>query len=231
MSTVPTKLTAALTWIKTRVPIWTAAGTTIGVDPLQIGELGALVSAAETALAEYNTALADAEAKGEIYRNAATTARNAATAQVVRIRGFARTAPNPVTVYADAQIPEPAKRAPSPPPGTPDGFKVFLEPNGDLRFTFKCDNPPKAKGVTYLVQRQNSPQGAFEFLKLAKDREFVDSSFPSTSSLISYLVTAQTATKSGTGATFTVRYGAPNQSAQGAATIVSQGPATTTQAS
>lgn len=224
MTTVPTKYAQAIAWIKTRVPIWSAAGTSIGVDPAQIGTLSAEVSAAEDALAEYLAAVADADAKGDIFRDSFKTARLSASDQVARIRGFARTAPNPATVYAAAQIPEPSPRSPAPPPGTPDGFKVFLKPNGDLRFTFKCVNPPKAKGVTYLVQRQNTPQGPFEFLKLAKGREFVDTTFPSSSSQISYLVTAQTATKSGIGATFTVRYGASNQQGGGQAVIISQGP-------
>ncbi len=227
MSTVPTKYAQAIAWIKTRVPIWTAAGANIGVDPLQIGELSAQVSAAETALAEYNAALADAEAKGEVFRNAFKVARQNASGQVVRIRGFARTAPDPAQVYADAQIPEPTKRAPTPAPGMPEAFRVALDLNGDLRFTFKCDNPPRTKGVTYLVQRQNEPQGPFEFLTLAKDREFVDSTFPNSSTQISYMVTAQTATKSGPNATLTVRYGSGNGGAQ----IIAQGPATETKAS
>lgn len=230
MSTIPTKYAQAIAWIKTRVPIWTAAGADIGVDPAQIGELSAELSAAETALAEYDAALADADAKGEVFRDAFRTARQSASDQVSRIRGFARTAANPATVYADAQIPEPADRAPSPPPGTPDTFRVFLEPNGDLRFTFKCDNPPRARGVTYLVQRQDEPQGPFQFLTLAKEREFIDSSFPNSSTQISYLVTAQTPTKSGMGATLTVRYGSGNQGGA-AAQIITQGPAVESQAS
>lgn len=230
MSTIPKKYPQAIAWIKTRLPIWTAAGTTIGVDVAQLGTLSAELSAAETALAEYNAALAAADAKGEAFRDAFRTARVSASGQVARVRGFARTAPNPAAVYAAAQIPEPAKRAPAPAPGMPEGFRVSLEPNGDLRFTFKCDNPPRARGVTYLVQRQNTPQGPFEFLTLAKEREFTDSTFPNSSAQISYLVTAQTATKSGVGATMTVRYGSPNQ-AGGGAQIISQGPAVDTKVS
>lgn len=231
MSTIPIKYAQAIAWMKTRVPIWSNAGTAIGVDPVQIAELGTQLSAVEDALAEYNAALADAEAKGEIFRNAFRAARKDASGQVSRIRGFARTAPDPAAIYAAAQIPEPAKRSPSPAPGMPEAFRVALDLSGDLRFTFRCDNPPRAKGVTYVVRRQNEPQGPFEFLTLAKDREFVDSTFPNTSTLISYMVTAQTATRTGPNATLAVRYGSPNQPGVGGATIVSQGPATDTKVS
>ena len=226
MSTIPKKNAQAIAWVQTRVPVWAAAGATIGVDAQQIGQLGALAGAAATALAEYDAAVAVARAKGEAYRDAVGTMRESAGGQVGRIRGFARTAPNPSAVYAAAQIPPPATPAPSPAPGSPEGFRISLEASGSLRFAFKAVHPAKVKGVTYLVQRQDTPQGPFQFFKLAKQRTFTDNSFPATSSTISYMVTAQTATKSGQPATVTVRYGGGNQGP----VIVSQGPAVDTSA-
>lgn len=212
MSTVPTKYPEAIAWVNTRLPIWSAAPTAIGLDATLVADLAAQASAAETAKSDYDQAVADARAKGVAYRNAAKTMRSSATGQVTQIRGFARNAPDPAAVYSAAQIPEPATPGPAPAPGTPSEFKATLLESGALSFTFKCDHPAGVSGVTYKVERQDAPQTPFNFLLNAKKREFEDASFSASSTTIAYLVTAQTSTKDGSPASFTVRYGAGSES-------------------
>ncbi len=220
MSTVvPVKLAEAIDWVGVRVPVWTAAGTAIGVEATQMANLSALHTSAQTLKAEYDALKAQYEAKGEEYRQAATQMRSTASALVVQIRGFAGTTANPAAVFTEAQLPQPADRTPAPPPGTPEGFKVQLLQSGDLRFTFDCDHPAGVSAVTYKVMRQDAPQTPYTFLLNAKKRTFDDDTLTGDSTVVTYLVTAQTSTKDGDPAYFTVRFGSGNQ-----AQIVAQGP-------
>jgi hypothetical protein len=225
-STVPQKLPQAIAWVGVRVPVWSAAGLDIGLEPTQVAALSALHSSAQTLKAEYDALKAQYEAKGEEYRQQATAMRTMASGQVVQIRGFARTTPNPAAIFTAAQLPQPADRTPAPPPGTPEGFKVQLLQSGDLRFTFTCDHPEGVSAVTYKVMRQDAPQTPYVFLKNAKKRQFDDDTLTGDSTLVTYLVTAQTSTKDGDPAYFTVRFGSGNQ-----ASIVAQGPVSKSKAS
>lgn len=222
MSTVPRKASEAIAWVKARVPVWTAAAAEIGVDPVQIGELGTLQSAAEDLADEAESMQAAADAKAEQARNAVEAMRSFASGQVVRIRGFARTSADPQAVYVAAQIPAPADRAPTPAPGTPVLFVIGLEQSGALNVSFKCPNPPRVGALTYRVERSLGAQQPFEFLKNAKERSFVDDTVPAGSGDVTYRVTAQSPTKDGAPGYFTVRFGVNNQ-AQPQAELVDQG--------
>lgn len=220
MSTVPRKPAEAIAWVNTRVPVWSTAGAAIGLDPLNVGELGTLASEAETLKGEWDALAAQADAKGDAFRLAVKAMRTKASGQVVQVRGFARTQSDPDSIFVEAQLPVPATPAPAPAPGTPEGFTRQLLDNGGLKFTFTCDHPSGVKAVTYKVERQSAPQTPFVFLTNAKKREFEDSSFLGTSTVINYRVTAQTSTKDGLASSFTVRFGAGNEQA----TIIAQGP-------
>lgn len=225
MSTVPRTYPEAIDWVNTHVPIWGAVAADIGLDPLKVAELGTLASAASTAHTAYLESLGETRAKALAYRSAARAMRTMASGQVVQIRGFARTSADPAGVYEDAQIPEPAKPSPAPAPGTPTGFKAQLLESGNLKFTFDCEHPAKVAGVTYKVLRQLAPQDPYQFLQNAKGRSFEDNSITGDSREITYIVTAQTSTKDGNPAYFTVRFGAGNQ-----ASIIAQGPVATSEA-
>ncbi len=219
MSTVPEKLPEAIDWVGVRVPVWTAAGAAIGVEATQMASLSALHNSAQTLKAEYDALKAEYDAKGAEYRQAATAMRTTAAGLVVQIRGFSRTTADPASVFTQAQLPLPADPTPSPPPGTPEGFKAELLQSGALRFTFACDHPSGVNAVTYKVMRQDAPQTPYVFLMNAKKRQFEDDTLTGDSTVVTYLVTAQTTTKDGDPAYFTVRFGSGNQ-----ASIIAQGP-------
>lgn len=230
MSTIPVKPEHAIDWVQDRVGPWTANAETLKLDPLVVGELSALASAANDALTAKRAAQTAARAAVANLNVAVKAMRTLAGGQVSIIRATARNAENPQTIYNAAQIPAPADREPSPPPAAVTDFKVTLKEGGSLMVDFKCPNSPRVGGVVYRVERQAAPQEPYLFLLNAQEKHFEDSSFPGTSSLITYRVTGQSSTKTGPTSYFTVRYGAGNQS-QGQATIVSQGPATETKAS
>jgi hypothetical protein len=218
MSTVPRKPAQAIAWVKTRVPVWTAAAADIGVDPAQIGVLGALQSAAEALVAEAEAMQAAADAKAEEARTAVKAMRTDASGQVVRIRGFARTSPSPSAVYTAAQIPAPADRAPLPAPGTPVLFTLGLDQSGALNVKFKCPNPPRVGSLSYIVERSLGAQQPFHYLMTAAERSFEDDTVPNGTGDVTYRVTAQSPTKKGAPGYFTVRFGVNNQPQ-----IISQG--------
>ncbi|MFI4881582.1 MAG: hypothetical protein ACIAQU_03240, partial [Phycisphaerales bacterium JB064] len=213
-------------WVDVRVPVWAAAGLTIGLDPVQVAALGTQASAAADLKTEWLNLKAQATAKGAEYRAAAGAMRSTAAAQVVQVRGFARTQANPDAVFAAAQLPIPAQPGPTPAPGVASDFRVELLQSGSLKFTFDCEHPANVKGVTYKVLRQGAPQEPYQFLLNAKKREFEDSNLPQNSTMLTYVVTAQTSTKDGNPSYFTVRFGGGNQ-----AQIVAQGPVVESQAS
>ncbi|MEQ8844558.1 MAG: hypothetical protein RIB58_06860 [Phycisphaerales bacterium] len=218
MSTVPRKYPEAIAWVNTHVPIWTAAAATIGLDPTQPVNLGALATEAADAKAAYDTAKSEADTLYEAYQTKAKAMRTQATAQVGQIRSFAKGSANPQTVYTAAQIPAPAEPTPRPAPGTPVVFTVGLDQSGALNVKFKCPNPPRVGSLSYIVERSLGAQQPFTYLKTAAERAFEDDTVPNGTGDVTYRVTAQSPTKKGAPGYFTVRFGVNNQPQ-----IISQG--------
>lgn len=185
-----------------------------------MGQLGAKASAAQTALTEYQEAEATWLAKGQVYRDLATTRRDEAAAMVVQVRGFAKTSANPAAVYAAALIPAPAQPAPTPPPGTPFDFTLELLQSGPLTIGFKSHNPSNVKGVQYLVERSfTGTQGPYAFFQTVGERRFTDDTIPLGTATVHYRVTARRSTQSGNPAVFSVQFGTGNGSGQTALII------------
>ncbi len=218
MSTVPRKYPEAIDWVNTHVPIWTAAAASIGLDPTQPANLGALATEASDAKAAYDAAKSESDTLYEAYQAKARAMRTQATAQVGQIRSFAKGTANPSAVYTDAQIPAPADPTPKPAPGTPVVFTVELDQSGALNVRFKCPNPPRVGALTYIVERSIGAQQPFSYLMTAAERSFEDDTVPNGTSDVTYRVTAQSPTKKGLPGYFTVRFGVNNQPQ-----IVSQG--------
>lgn len=219
MSTVPTKFPETIDWVNARITDWAADPAAIGLDATAVAALASALSTAQSGrqgAIDARTASRDATI---VYNDAGTDLRAQARQAVATIRAFAKASANPATVYSDASIPPPATPTPAPAPGTPEGFTISLSQGGAVTLAFECAHPAGVNGVTYKVERQDTPQSAWAFLTNAKERRFTDATIPTGSSLLFYRVTAQTSTKDGAAAEFTVRFGAGNQGA----TIVAQG--------
>jgi hypothetical protein len=226
MSTVPSNPDDAILWLEDHLDTWGADPTVVGLSELDITEMQAALDAVIAARSETVATRIAAKTATTDYKNAYKNMRSSTSLRIARIRTYARGTANPAAVYSLAEIPAPATPTEAPPPATPYGFKVSLLEGGSLGFSFKCANPKRVHGVTYRVERQDAPQTPYVFLVNAKDKHFEDDAFPNSATYITYRVTSQTSTKDGVPTYFTVRYGNNQQ-----ATIVSQGPATTTQAS
>ena len=211
MTTVPPQYQDAINWVAQRITEWSASPEAIGLDEPTTTAIATQLAIAEGAQsAAFSSRQASKDATG-VYYDQGDQLLDLARQAVATIRAFAKSSEDPQTVYSAASIPAPATPGPTPAPGRPFNFRTELLFGGLLRFTFDCDNPSRVQGVTYKVERQDEPQGAFTFLTNAKSREFTDETIPSGSSQVTYRVTAQTSTKDGLANGFTVRFGANNQ--------------------
>ncbi|MEO1279284.1 MAG: hypothetical protein AAFV77_10045 [Planctomycetota bacterium] len=211
MTTVPPQYQDAIDWVSQRITEWSANPEAIGLDEPTTTAIATQVAMAEGAQsAAFSARQASKDATG-VYYDQGDQLLDLARQAVATIRAFAKSSEDPQTVYSAASIPAPATPGPTPAPGRPFDFRTELLFGGQLRITFDCDNPSRVQGVTYKVERQDQPQGAFAFLTNAKSREFTDETIPSGTSQVTYRVTAQTSTKDGLANGFTVRFGANNQ--------------------
>ncbi|UYV13847.1 MAG: hypothetical protein NCW75_06055 [Phycisphaera sp.] len=220
MSTIPPNPDDAILWLTDHLATWGADPAAVGLAEADITEMQAALDAAIAARGQTVALRSQSKSATSDYHTKLKDMRSDTSLRVSKIRTFARGSADPASVYTLAEIPAPATPTEAPAPATPSDFRVSLEESGALRFTFKCSNPARVSGVTYRVERQDTPpQGAFTFVTNAKEKAFVDQSFPNTSTAITYRVTAQTSTKDSAATYFTVRYGAGNQAA-----ILSEGP-------
>lgn len=219
MSTVPIKYPETIAWLNARIDEWTTQGGSIGLDEPTTTALATQLAIAQGALDSAIQARQASKDQTVVYHDQGRALLEQTRQAVSTIRAFAKASETPGTVYSAASIPPPATPSPTPAPGRPYEFRTELLESGALRIAFECDNPAGVGGVTYKVERQNEPQGAFVFVQNAKGRVFTDTGVPPGAALIYYRVTAQTSTKDGDAGGATIRFGSGNQS-----TVLSEGP-------
>ena len=209
MSVVPESRSEAIDWFTNRLAAWQADPASIGLTLELVNELAAATAAASGA----RTAAAQAEdaklAASQTFRNEADTMRTIGVGLVAQIKGYAKATQDPA-VYATALLPDPATPEPTPAPGTPTDFKIFLDQDGFVELTFRCNNPGNVAGVTYDVWRQTGAQGAFEYLLNTGERRFTDTTVPAGTAVATYRVVARRSTEAGGPALFPVRFGVGN---------------------
>ena len=213
MSTVPPGRSAAITWFTQRLSTWTANAAQIGLSSEQVTSLTGLTQTASNSLSNANQKRNESKAATQDFHNDADAMRELGTSLVATIKAFAKASGDP-SVYALAQIPEPADPAPTPAPGQTYEFETQILVNGALRVRFKCDNPGAqggtAGGVSYEVRRQDDGTGAFTFVLNAGEREFTDATLPGGLNTATYRITAFRSTQQGDPAEFNVRFGVGN---------------------
>ena len=222
MPLVPAKKEEKVAFFRARIAPWQTNAVAIGTTGAAVTALDGLVTAAEDAIAAQLVAL-------NAYRTAVETTDTAVAAMagagadiISAIRTAGRT--GGATVYELAQIPGPATPAPVPPPGTPYQFKVELLPEGQLVFTWKCNNPAGASGTVYQVYRRDTPTAEPTFLGIAGIRKFIDESVPTGQPQIGYVIQATRSTAIGVEGNFAVRFGTTSAGAM-TASIVETAPA------
>lgn len=206
MGVMPDKKVEKLGFCEAHVEPWTDNAVAIGSSAPAVADFSTKTTAARAAYVAKQAAeeaVRNANANFDLALLAATTA---AADIIKQVRAKAATAGN--STYTLASLPIPATPGPIGPPGTPEGLKVALNPDGSLKLTFKCPNPAGSTGTLYHVFR--SATGAsddYDFVGGAGEKKFTDSTVPSGTSIVYYKIQAVRTTAIGVAGEFIVRFG------------------------
>jgi hypothetical protein len=205
MGLLPEGNAARITWFQSRIAIWTSNSLVIGTTAATVADVDAKATAAADALAAQETAQNAAKAATQTLLDAMAALTNSGNIVIDQVRTKARTAG--AGVYPLANIPAPAKGTPKPPPGQPTDLKVTLDATGGLGLSWKCVNPPGARGTTYNVFRRIGAAGEFTYLGGSGVKELVDETVPAGAALVMYKIQAVRSTAVGPWNTFNVFLG------------------------
>lgn len=143
--------------------------------------------------------------------------RDSAADLIRVIKAFAAQQQNPGTVYALAQIPEPAAPTPAPPPGRAKDFQVQLNPDGSVTLSWFAENAAISSGAYFVVSRKLPTQAMFTNLGVAPGTSsesrritFTDATIPASaaSAGAQYIVQGFRGTRPGeAGEAITVQFG------------------------
>ncbi|HMN40063.1 MAG TPA: hypothetical protein PKE29_04405 [Phycisphaerales bacterium] len=209
MSVLPDTKIGQLQYFEVHQPIWAAAPTTIGLTAAAMTDLATKVLNARKAYGDMLAARDAARTATSKWYDMWSLMMSAGRDDIRLIKAFADAQANPATVYNLAQVEMPAPPGPAPIPGTPDNFKVTINPaTGELTLGWKCVGDGNA---VYIVTRQFANEPAPRYLGAIGGKSFTDSTLPTISGVsmpVSYFVTCQRGTVSGQTASVTIRFGA-----------------------
>lgn len=215
MSLYPKTKPGKIGYFNSKVAPWTANAVAIGSTAPTVTAFSALVTAAQTKMADQIAA--------EQAAKAATEACDAAVASMVfagveifkQVRVKAAASADPAAVFELAEIPAPATPTPVTTLGTPGDFTVGLGADGALMLGWKCANP-RATGTIYQVWRKLPGESEFSYLGGTGEKKFNDPTVPSGSAMVLYKIQAVRSTAVGDWAVFTVLIGVDGSGAMSA---------------
>ena len=177
-------------WVLSHSATWEDA-TTIGLSATQRTSYVTNAADFEKKWQQYvaaQNALRDAR---DEWRAAKSDMRSETMEDLGIIRRFALTQPSPSVTYNAADIPAPKIPVDGVPPGQPVEIKATLNTtNGNLKLTWKCNNPGTTTGTVYILQRRAGTSGAWTQAGISSARSFTDVTVPS-SPVVQYQITAQ----------------------------------------
>ncbi|MDB5324356.1 MAG: hypothetical protein JWN40_5987 [Phycisphaerales bacterium] len=206
MGLLPEGHAPRIAWFQSRIAIWSSNAVVIGTSAAIVTDVDAKATAAADALPAHETAQNAAKAATQTLLDAMAALTNSGNIVIEQVRTKARTAGD--GVYPLANIPAPATPTPKPPPGQPTDLKVALDATGALGLSWKCINPPGARGTTYNVFRRIGVGGEFTYLGGSGVKELVDETVPAGAALVMYKIQAVRSTSVGPWNTFNVFFGA-----------------------
>lgn len=217
MGVLPANQVDAISFCENHWPTWTTAAATIGLTAPQVTALKTLT---QTARANYDAAQAarNASKAATTTLGSGVSAMRASAADLIgQIKAYADLQANPSTVYAAAQIPEPALPVPAQPPGKPTNFNVGLEPDGSVTLSWDATDSSASTGAFFTISRKLPGQTSFTGVGGApgttnesRRSSFTDSSVPATaaSNGAQYIVQGFRGTRVGTPSdSITVQFG------------------------
>ncbi len=188
---VPTVDLEFVAFMNSHAPLWVTNRAQIGLSTAQTSAF----TAAAGDVDKYWNELADAKlALRQAYDNWKQTkaaARSLALSDVSIIKSFSTTQANPEAVFIAADIRAPKPYTPNQQPGQCTGVKANLNTvNGNLKLTWKCNNPGSTNGTVYTVERRVGTTGAWTPLGLSSVKSFTDLTLPAGAAVVQYNITA-----------------------------------------
>ncbi|HYE63506.1 MAG TPA: fibronectin type III domain-containing protein [Phycisphaerales bacterium] len=183
-------------------------GASIGLSPT-------MVTNYVTAVTDFNDAMLEVQSLKDQLKVASAKAsakfrimNTTMTATVAAIDAFAAASANPQAVWDASQLIPPQNPSQMPPPGTPDTFRATLNPDGSVKISWQCKNPPGSTGTVYIIRRRLLNSQVWSQVGVTAARNFTDASIPSASGGAVYQVTAQRGASQGDASTpFTLQFG------------------------
>lgn len=189
-SIIPTNNDAFRTWISERAQQWAESPTSIGLTTALSTAFTAQAAAMEDAWGALFKAEQALDTARDEWKLAKAATRNLAQADVVRIRAFAINSANPAAVYIASGIPAPKVPVFNVPPGQCTNVKANLNTvNGELKLTWKCQNPGTTTGTVYTIERRVGTTGPWTPLGLSSVKNFIDLTLPA-AAVVQYNITA-----------------------------------------
>lgn len=165
MSVLPDTNTELVAFCESHSTAWSSAPpTNIGLTVAQVTAFENLCEAARAALGAQTDAKNAAKAATTQLNQNLANLRNSASDLIRVIKGYAAMQTNPGTIYAIAQIPEPATPTPATAPGKPDKISVNLEPSGAVTVSWEADNASASTGGFFNISRKLPGATGFSFL-------------------------------------------------------------------
>jgi hypothetical protein len=210
MAVLEKKKLANIEFFEAHYPVWGVAPATVGLTGPMVTDLANKTVACRDA---YNAALGAREAsKGATanFYGLYNEMMEAGREDIRQIKAFAEMQPNPLLVYAAAQIPAPLPPGPATPPGEPFDYRVGLNPGtGSLTLRWKAPAPTGGNGSTFwMVSRIIDSAGDPVFVGgCGGEKTFEDTDIPNGTASIKYLITGRRGGVMGTTGTVTVALG------------------------
>lgn len=162
MAVLPESRLEQIEFCETHWPVWEAAPpATIGLTAAQVTALKVATEQARTSFSAAQSAREAAKAATMVYYTHTATMRNLVSDDIRQIKAFAELQANPATVYAAAQIPEPAAPTPAAAPGKPTNIAINLEPSGAVTLTWEATDAAASGGAFFNIFRKLPGQTSF----------------------------------------------------------------------
>jgi len=190
-SFIPTADADFVTWVNDHAVRWAEYQASIGLSVSQTGAFTARALQMTKDWQAYLSAKQALIAAREVWTTSKSQTRTLAAADCRIIKTFASTSANPTTVFTNADIPAPKSPVSGVAPGQPTAVKATLNTvTGELKLTWKCQNPGTTSGTVYTVQRRVGTSGAWSQIGLTSVRNFTDATLTAAPT-VQYQITAQ----------------------------------------
>lgn len=217
MAVYPPTVAEQLAFCEGHWPVWTTAPTTIGLTAAQVTAFKAQTIALRTAFDAANAARMASKGATTTLNTQAGLLKTNAGDLIRAIKTYAELQAVPGTVYAAAQIPEPANPSPLPAPGVANSIVVTLQSSGAVTLSWLADFASASSGAFYNIFRKLPGQSQFTSIGGApgstsesRTMSFTDNTVPTSAAAngVQYVIQGQRGTNTGEASeAITVQFG------------------------